>query len=83
MKQIHQQKNASLERLSGTLDALSPLRILSRGYAFCQNEKTNEIITTVEQLRWGDEVQITFSDGHAIGRILEIKGKENGGVDHA
>jgi exodeoxyribonuclease VII large subunit len=78
-----QQRTGQWQNLCGKLEALSPLRILSRGYAFCQNEQTEEIITSITRLRLGDEINITFVDGKATGRILEIKEHENGGDQNA
>lgn len=74
-----QQRTSQWQNLCGKLDALSPLHILSRGYAFCQNDQTQDIITSIRQLRLGDEVRITLADGTATGKILEIKEQGNGG----
>ena len=78
-----QQRTSQWQNLCGKLDALSPLHILSRGYAFCQNEHTQDIITSIRQLRLGDEVRITLADGNATGKILEIKEQGNGGDQNA
>ena len=78
-----QQRTSQWQNLCGKLDALSPLHILSRGYAFCQNEQTLDIITSIRQLRLGDEVRITLADGNATGKILEIKEQGNGGDQNA
>jgi len=78
-----QQRTSQWQNLCGKLDALSPLHILSRGYAFCQNEQTQDIITSIRQLRLGDEVRITLADGNATGKILEIKEQVNGGDQNA
>jgi len=83
MTLLVQQRTGNWQNLCGKLEALSPLRILSRGYAFCQNEQTEEIITSVKRLRLGDEISITFVDGKATGRILEIKEHESGGDQNA
>ena len=79
MTLLVQQRTSQWQNLCGKLDALSPLHILSRGYAFCQNEQTQDIITSIRQLRLGDEVRITLADGTATGKILEIKEQGNGG----
>ena len=50
------------------LDALSPLKTLARGY--CITEKENEIIKTVEQLNSGDEINLRFSDGRKMAKVL-------------
>ena len=83
MTLLVQQRTSQWQNLCGKLDALSPLHILSRGYAFCQNEQTLDIITSIRQLRLGDEVRITLADGNATGKILEIKEQGNGGDQNA
>ena len=83
MTLLVQQRTSQWQNLCGKLDALSPLHILSRGYAFCQSEQTQDIITSISQLRLGDEVRITLADGNATGKILEIKEQGNGGDQNA
>ena len=54
------------------LDALSPLRIISKGY--CVAADVNEFpITSVIQLKPDDNVKLIFSDGKAICKVSEIK----------
>ena len=54
------------------LDALSPLRIISKGY--CVAADVNEFpITSVSQLKPDDNVKLIFSDGKAICKVSEIK----------
>lgn len=44
------------------LDAMSPLKVLTRGYAFVQNSKS-EIIRSVKQVNPGDKLCVALSDG--------------------
>ena len=44
-----------------SLDALSPLKTLSRGFA--KISKNHKLVSSVSQLRSGDEIDITLSDG--------------------
>lgn len=46
------------------LDALSPLKIMERGYSLAYDEQET-LIKTVKQLQTGDRVQIRFQDGRA------------------
>ena len=55
------------------LDALSPLKVLTRGYSIVQNQDGN-IIRSVEQVSYSDKIRITFSDGTVNATISE---KEN------
>jgi len=54
-------KNA-LMVLSGKLDALSPLTVLSRGYAVVQ-KNSGAVVRSVDDLKHGDEFVVTVSDG--------------------
>lgn len=50
------------------LDALSPLKTLSRGYTITENN--SKIVKSVKQLKSGDEVKLTFSDGTSKAQII-------------
>lgn len=50
------------------LDALSPLKTLSRGYSII--EKDNQIIKSVQELEQGDIVNIRLSNGNKEAKIL-------------
>lgn len=45
------------------LDALSPLKVMSRGYALLYRYNGRELIKSVEQVQAGDLVRIRLSDG--------------------
>ncbi len=56
-------------QLVASLEALSPLRVLSRGYIVCQK---NEIaITSASQLQKNDEVRLLLRDGSADCKIVK------------
>ena len=46
-----------------SLDALSPLKVLSRGYSLATNPLTGSYITSVSQVSPGQPVQIQLADG--------------------
>ncbi len=50
-----------------TLDTLSPLKTLARGFATVS--KQGRLVTSVEQLASGDDVDLTLRDGKAAARI--------------
>lgn len=60
---------------SAKLDALSPLKVLSRGYAMVTSEQ-NEVIRSASQVSAGDCVSIKLQDGTLAARVQEIE--ENG-----
>lgn len=57
------------------LDAMSPLKVLTRGYSMVQNVK-NEVIRSVNQIEIGDPLYVSVSDGMITATITDIK--ENG-----
>ena len=66
-------KNRSFTALTAKLDAMSPLKVLSRGYAMAQTD-SGAVLKSVEQVTAGDNVTLRLSDGriHA-----SVTGKEN------
>ena len=51
-----------------TLDTLSPLKTLSRGY--CLTEKNGKIIKTAKELKTGDNIDLVFSDDRKTAKIM-------------
>lgn len=54
------------------LDALSPLKVLSRGYAITQT-KDNTVIRSVNQIKIDDAINISVSDGTVSATVTSIK----------
>lgn len=65
-----------LSNTAEKLDALSPLRVLSRGYTITKSK--GKIISGISKLKNGDNIEITFIDGKAECEVKNIKkGPEN------
>jgi len=56
--------------LSATLDAVSPLKVLERGYSITRQGK--KVIKSAEQLSAGDQVELTFAAGKAEAKIEKV-----------
>ena len=56
------QKQQSFSVLAAALDAMSPLKVLGRGYAIVQKEN-GEIIKGYQDIAKGDQVLITLGEG--------------------
>lgn len=54
------------------LEAMSPLKVLTRGYSMVQTG-AGEIIKSVEQTHPDDRIRITLSDGSLTAAVLEVK----------
>lgn len=51
-----------LSAKAASLDAMSPLKVLSRGYAMVQNEQ-HAVLTSVEDAKPGDKLSLSMQDG--------------------
>ena len=58
--------------LTAKLDAMSPLKVLSRGYAIAQTEE-NAVVRSVAQVQCGDQLHISFSDGTLSATVTNVK----------
>ena len=58
--------------LTAKLDAMSPLKVLSRGYAIAQTEE-NAVVRSVAQVQCGDQLHISFSDGTLSATVTDVK----------
>ena len=61
--------------LTAKLDAMSPLKVLTRGYAMAQTPG-GEVVRSVAQVQCGDMINISFSDGKLSATVTDVK--ENG-----
>lgn len=52
------------------LEAMSPLKVLSRGYAMAQKED-GSVLRTVSQVQLGEPITLTLSDGKLKAAVLE------------
>jgi exodeoxyribonuclease VII large subunit len=58
------------------LEALSPLKIMERGYSLVYT-KDEQLIKTITQVRQNEEITVKVSDGRLECKVLEIKGGES------
>ena len=58
----YKESNFEFSKLISKLDSLSPLKTLTRGYSIVQ--KDNKIIKSKNDLMYGDNIQITLTDGN-------------------
>ena len=61
-------KREHFARLAASLDALSPLKVLGRGYSLARTE-AGEILSSVEQVRPEDRFTLRLSDGNLDCRV--------------
>ena len=75
--QASQQRATNVKRqhfvsLTAKLDAMSPLKVLSRGYAMVQSDAGN-VVRSVKQVSKGDNISISLSDGSLTAIINEAR----------
>ena len=58
--------------LTAKLDAMSPLKVLTRGYSVAKNQE-GTVITSVHQIDKNDPISVTLSDGSFDAVVLEKK----------
>ena len=87
-KQMHrsmeiklEQKQQSLYTLVRTLDAISPLGTLQRGYAIASHEASGQILLDSKQVSKGDSISIQLAKGQVSAKVSSKEaGKDSGKV---
>lgn len=64
-------KESRLLQLASMLNALSPLAVMSRGYAIVSKDKNT--VDSANLLKKGETIQIDFSDGEVNAVVSEVK----------
>ena len=67
-------KRQRFSALSASLDAMSPLKVLGRGYAMAQSE-TGEVLRSAAEVNCGDRIRVRLGQG-SLGCIVEEKREE-------
>ena len=52
------------------LDAMSPLKVLTRGYSMTQNI-SGDVVRSVSQVELGDRIVVSLSDGKLHATVME------------
>lgn len=73
LRKTIESKKQSLIRLSHTLDAVSPLATLSRGYAIASRQENGAILRSYKDTRTGEIVETRLSEGRLICSVTETR----------
>lgn len=76
MQQILQKKRTDFKRVISTLQALSPLKIMERGYSLVYSED-KKLIKSIKQVKENEPIQIQLTDGSLLCNVQNIKESEN------
>ena len=74
---VFQRNVQRFQRTAAKLDALSPLKVLGRGYAMAERE--GAVVRSVEQLTPGDTVAVTLADGTAQCTVETVQRRKQRG----
>ena len=66
------QRNQRFVGCVAKLDAMSPLKVLSRGYAMAQGED-GRVLRSISQTELGQKITVRFSDGSVSATVTSIK----------
>ncbi len=66
--------DARLEKCSATLNALSPLAVLGRGYALVKND--NKVVRSITDVQNGDDIFIRLYNGSINAKVTEVTSDE-------
>ncbi len=69
---INAEKRHEYIRLTAALDAMSPLKVLSRGYAIVSGA-SGDVIKSINAIDKGDTVSVRFSDGTADCEVTNVR----------
>ncbi len=61
-----------LRGMAGALEALSPLKVMGRGYSLVYRMPHRELVRDARRLKKGDEISIRFSQGEAVCAVVNV-----------
>lgn len=67
-----------LTKIAGALDALSPLKVLSRGYSVTTRED-GAVVSSMSQVQADEEITTRVSDGVVVSQVRETRKQASGG----
>ena len=73
IKTKYDQNFSQLKILSGKLDSISPLKVLSRGYSIVYGGDERQVIKSSKSVKPGDSISIRFYKGQADCRVGKVK----------
>ena len=66
-------KREALLNLSGKLEVLSPLSVISRGYSICQRADDKRIVRKISDTKVGERIEVKVLDGKIISGVEELQ----------
>ena len=69
---VLEEKRNQLLTSSNTLEAVSPLSVLSRGYSILTKGKEEKIINSYSQVKVGDEITGKLKEGQILTKVIDV-----------
>jgi exodeoxyribonuclease VII large subunit len=79
MQSIMKSKMSQLQTEMRHLDALSPLKIMSRGYSLVYDEQEQKLVKSIADVQLGDLVNVRVNDGQLQCQVWGMKEDEENG----
>ncbi|WP_042458429.1 exodeoxyribonuclease VII large subunit [Neobacillus dielmonensis] len=79
LQQTVTKKQTDFDKILATLQALSPLRIMERGFSLAYT-KNNQILKSVTQVKPDEQVQIQLNDGQVYCKVETIEGGDKNAI---
>jgi exodeoxyribonuclease VII large subunit len=76
MNGILRQRQSEFGSIVRQLDALSPLKVMARGYSLVYDEQEKTLIRTINEVQPGDLIHVRLADGKLDCQIWGIHGEE-------
>jgi exodeoxyribonuclease VII large subunit len=77
MQTLVRGKRRDLGSLARQLDALSPLKVMQRGYSLVYDEKEKKLVNSVEQVQIGDIIKVRLKDGRLQAHVWGMEGNKD------
>ena len=66
-------RRRKIEEMERNLNALSPFKVLERGYSICFRVRDNKLFSSINDADIGEDLRIVVKDGEAICKLKEKK----------
>ena len=76
MRETVSRKKQKLVAFASAMDAMSPLKVLARGYSMTKDSK-GQVVTDAAALYPGDEITVTFRSGQLQATVKDIQGGQH------
>jgi exodeoxyribonuclease VII large subunit len=74
IQQVLKKSHQAFARIGHTLDALSPLAVLERGYAICLTPE-GRVIRSADTVETGSDVEVRLHEGKLSAKVIAKEGK--------